>query len=217
MITAKGGSNVPCVARWAVNRFGTIPLLACLIGFIAFAAMSDDSVAAIPWDASTPLTWDLFRAAAPADAIHRSEAAAIHMTIRWHASYSVASSGSSWTGHVQRVTVANTMEPSLSWAVPGKVDDRVLRHEQAHFDLNEVYRRMLEALLPCLQAQNATKEGVIGALDATLHQRAAEILGRLQAAQTRYDAETCHGNDATGQARWEDQIAVWMRNPTAAP
>ena len=171
----------------------------------------------VPWDASTPLTWDLFRCAAPADAVHRNEAAAIHMTIRWHAKYSVTSSGSNWTGHVTSVTVTNTMEPSLSWVVPGKGDDRVLRHEQGHFDLNEVYRRKLEIVLLCLQSQSASKQGAIDELDAALHRRADGILEQLQAAQARYDAESGHGNNPSGQARWEARIAAWLLNPAAAP
>lgn len=193
------------------------PLLACLLGLAALAATSVGVEASVPWDESTSLTWDLFRCTPPADAVNRNEAAAIHMTVRWHARYSVTSNGSTWTGHVTSVTVTNTMEPSLSWVVPGKGDDQVLRHEQGHFDLNEVYRRKLEALLPCLQAQSATKDGAIDELNAALHRRADEILEELKAAQARYDAESGHGNNPSGQARWEARIAGWLLNPTAAP
>jgi predicted secreted Zn-dependent protease len=139
------------------------------------------------------------------------------MMIEWRASYSLTSNGGDWTGHVQSVTVTNTMQPSLSWVVSGKATASVLEHEQAHFDLNEVYRRKLEAVLPCLQAKQATKQGVIDALNTSLHQKANEILAQLQVAQARYDAETRHGNDTAGQARWEAQIAAWLLNPTAAP
>ncbi len=205
------------VPRWSLIRVVTIPLLACVIGFIAFATASDGAIPGIPWDAATPLTWDLFQATPPADAVHRTEAAAIHMAIRWHASYSVTLSVGSWRGHVQSVTITNTMEPSLSWVVPGKADGRILSHEQAHFDLNEVYRRKLETLLACIQAQSATKEGVIDVLNAALHRRANEVLLQLRAAQARYDAEAGHGNNPAGQARWEAQIAAWLLNPTAAP
>jgi len=139
------------------------------------------------------------------------------MTIEWRASYSLTSNGGDWTGHVESAAVTNTMQPSLSWVVAGKATPSVLDHEQAHFDLNEVYRRKLEALLPCLQARHATKQGAIDALDGALHQRANEVLSDLQAAQARYDAETRHGNDTAAQARWESRIATWLLNPTAAP
>jgi len=204
-------------ARWPMVCTIAALFLAGLIGISAFGATAQGTTPGIPWDATSPLTWDLFRCTPPADAVHRSEAAAIHMTIRWHASYAVTSNGSTWTGHVQTVTVANTMEPSLSWVVPGKATAQVLRHEQGHFDLNEVYRRKLEMHLACLQAQNASKQGAIDVLNAALHQRANEILARLQVAQARYDAEAGHGNDLTRQAQWETLIAAWLLNPAAAP
>jgi len=139
------------------------------------------------------------------------------MTIRWHASYSVTSTGSMWAGRVQSVTVTNTMEPSLSWVVPGKGNARVLLHEQGHFDLNEVYRRKLEIVLLCLQSQSASKQDAIDELDAALHRQAGGVLKQLQAVQARYDAESGHGNGPSGQARWEAQIAGWLLNPIAAP
>ena len=200
--------------RGSAARAGGLFLLVFLIFAIATAAAN---AAGIEWNEASPITWSLFQCSAPADAAHRSEAAAIHMTIRWHASYAVTSNGSTWIGHVQSVTVTNTMEPSLSWVVAGKASARVLQHEQSHFDLNEVYRRKLAILLPCLQAQSPTKEGAAAALDAALRRKANEVLSQLQKAQARYDAETGHGNDAAGQARWEAQIAAWLLNPTAAP
>jgi len=201
-------------ARRSTVRTVTILILSCLTAFIALAGTSSPC---IPWDVSTPIRWSMFQAIPPADAIHRNEAAAIHMTIRWHTGYSVRSNGSTWTGQITSVTVTNTMEPSLSWVVPGKADNRVLGHEQGHFDLNEVYRRKLEALLPCLQAQGATKEASIDALNAAIHQCAGEILAQLQAMQSRYDDETSHGNHSAEQARWESQIAAWLLQPISAP
>ena len=204
-------------ARWHGVRFIVTLLLVGLFGLFSHGTTSQGNVPGVPWDATTPLTWDLFRCAPPADAVNRSEAAAIHMTVRWHASYSVTSRGAAWTGRVQTVTVSNTMEPSLSWVVSGKANAHVLRHEQGHFDLNEVYRRKLELHLTCLQAESASKQGAIDALNTALHQRANEILAQLQAAQARYDAEAGHGNDPTGQAQWEARIAAWLLNPSAAP
>ncbi len=200
--------------RRSAIRAGVLFLLVFLV---TLGAPATANVAGIEWDEASPITWALFQCSAPADAVNRSEAAAIHMTIRWHASYSVTSSGSTWIGHVQSVTVTNTMEPSLSWVVPGKADAGVLQHEQAHFDLNEVYRRKLAILLPCLQAQSPTKQGAIDALNAALHRKASEVLAQLQKAQARFDAETRHGNGASAQARWEAQIATWLLNPSAAP
>lgn len=192
-------------------------LFALLLGLFSYAAVLDGAASSMPWCETTPISWDLFQCPAPADAVHRNEAAAIHMTIRWHARYSVTSRGRTWVGHVESVAVTNTMEPSLSWVVPGKADDRVLGHEQAHFDLNEVYRRKLEIVLSSVQADSGSKDGALDALHEALHRKAEEILERLEAVQARYDAESGHGNNPAGQARWEAQIAAWLRDPAAAP
>lgn len=192
-------------------------LIVCLVSLVLYGASLGAAVPSVPWCATSPIGWHLFQCTPPSDAVHRSEAAAIHMTIDWHAKYSLSSNGGDWTGQVSSVTVTNTMQPALSWVVPGKGTTSVLSHEQTHFDLNEVYRRKLEAVLPCLQARHATKQGVIDALNAAIHRRANEILAQLEAAQARYDAETRHGQSASAQARWESQIAGWLSNPTAAP
>ena len=200
--------------RSAIWRIG-VPCLVGLIGLAALGASTDGS-SGIPWS-EVPITWSLFRGAPPADAVHRSEAAAIHMTIAWHASYSAGSRGGAWTGQVDRVTVSNAMDTDLSWVVPGGATEQVLRHEQGHFDLNEVYRRKLEIVLSCVRAQSATKDGVLDALYAAVHARANDVLAALQVAQHQYDAESDHGNNPAGQARWASHIDAWLRDPAAAP
>jgi len=173
----------------------------------------------IIWDHSYPVTWDMFQGTPPADAEHRTEAAAIHMTIRWHASYSVSSSdGANWSGQVASITVTNSMEPTLSWAVPGKTYASVLRHEQLHFDLNEVYRRKLECLLQgTVSCTGATQQGAVDLLNASLHQTANTVLQKLTDMQALYDSQTAHGNNSAEQTRWENSITDWLSAPTTAP
>jgi len=80
-----------------------------------------------------------------------------------------------------------------------------------------VYRRKLEIALSSVQAESGSQDGALDALHETLHRKAEEILKRLEAVQARYDAESGHGNNAAGQARWEAQIAAWLRDPIVAP
>jgi len=198
--------------RWML----VLLILLCVASGLAATEIEPPRIA---WDPAYPITWDLFRGATPADAIHRTEAAAIHMTIRWHASYSVSSSnGTNWTGQVASITVTNTMEPSLSWVVPGKAYDDVLHHEQLHFDLNEVYRRKLECLLLGTGACTvATQQGAVDLLDASLHETANAVLKKLSDMQVLYDSQTAHGNNSTEQARWANLINEWLAAPITAP
>lgn len=193
--------------------------LALVLSSVAAFATADGDLFHVNWDSSTPITWDLFQGPPPADAAQRTEAAAIHMTVRWHASYSVSSTdGLTWLGQVAAITVTNTMEPSESWVVPGKAYANVLRHEQSHFDLNEAYRRKLECVLqdtsPC---SDATQQGAINLLYSSLHQTANAILQKLSEMQSLYDSQTSHGTNGSEQNRWDQLIRNWLEAPTTAP
>jgi hypothetical protein len=189
----------------------------CLLSSIALAEIGS---AHVDWDQYVPVSWDLFQGTPPADAHQRTEAAAIHMTISWRASYSVSSSngGSSWLGQVAAITVTNTMEPGSSWVVPGKAHDNVLNHERLHFDLNEVYRRKLECLLLATNScQGATQQAAVDQLNASLHQTATVVLQKVSEMQTLYDSQTSHSTNSAEQARWQGLISQWLIEPTTAP
>ena len=200
------------ILRWT----SALALFLCAVSVLA---TTETEPARIAWDQAYPVTWDLFQATPPADAIYRTEAAAIHMTIRWHASYSVSSTnGTNWIGQVSAITVTNTMEPTLSWAVPGKTSASVLHHEQLHFDLNEVYRRKLECLLLGTgNCSGTTQQGAVDLLNTSLHQTANAVLLKLPEMQALYDSETAHGNNSAEQARWGSLINEWLASPTTAP
>jgi len=193
-----------------------------LIGlFLILASISvyADDWSPIPWSADNRLTWDLFRSAPPPDAHLLSETAAIDMEIEWRARYVLRSSGgpTGWIGTVKEVTVTNTMDPDRSWVLLNRADDRLLAHEQAHFDLNEVYRRKLEASLAGITVRGGTLDSARSALEEEIDRVADGILAQLSAMQERYDEETEHGTDPDEQAAWEGAIAGWLEAPSTAP
>jgi len=187
--------------------------------FLAVLAVAQ-STQLIQWNEDTLLTWEDFQGVPPANAAQVSEVAAIHMTVKWHASYSIRSqhaSGYAWAGTLEDVIVSNLMNPRFSWVVQSKATPAVLRHEQFHFHLNEVYKRKLLETLGGLQIQGSSAEAAMAAFDERIQQTADGILDRLSAVQERYDRETGNGTDSDAQARWEDDIQVWLVTPTLAP
>ena len=199
-----------------VRAFLTLFIVCCCILVLPAAEVDSPPV---DWDQESPIDWSLFQGIPPSDASQRTGAAAIHMTIRWHASYSVSSiNGATWTGHVSSVTVINTMEPTQSWVLPGKAFVSALDHEQLHFDLNEVYRRKLECMLLRVGAcDGATQQEVVDLLDSSLHRTANAVLQQLSEMQTLYDSQTSHGNNSTEQSRWQSLISDWLAAPLTAP
>jgi len=195
----------------------------CIVLLLALAPVAlgvAQSTPLVPWDADTLLTWSSFQGTPPSNASQLAEVAAIHMTVKWHADFSVCahrSGGYSWLGTVQDVVVSNTMNPRFSWVISSKATPAVLHHEQLHFDLNEAYRRKLELELSSVQVQGTTGQGTLDALDAKIKQTAKLILDDLSAMQTRFDQETSNGQNLVAQAQWEANIATWLVNPALVP
>jgi len=206
---------LPQTVTCSLKRVFLSVLIALVMAVPIYAEAVADGIA---WDAARPLTWSDFLGAAPADAVHRNEPAAIHMTIHWRVSYSASSTnGRTWTGRVENSDVTNTMSPTLSWSVPGKLNELILLHEQTHFDLNEVYRRKVEYALLCVQVNGSSQQGVLDALNAQVHNLAGTLLNRLVEVQAQYDTECSHGLDQAAQTRWQEQIARWLIDPALAP
>jgi hypothetical protein len=168
------------------------------------------------WSADHPLAWSDFWAAAPTWAVQGNWVASPHLVINWSATFKAEHSGSVWTASITTLTVTNYVDRSLSWAIASRTSPAALHHEQLHFDLHEVYRRLLESALRPMTAQ-AGSEAACQTLNTLLNTTSAQILQRAQNAQLRFDDETSNGLNLQVQATWEDQIARLLLNPSAAP
>ena len=175
---------------------------------------------AITWDPTRPIEWEHFRGTPPAETLRIDEVAVIHLTIRWFVQYELAyDSGSErWKGTILRDTlqVTNTMDPQQSWVIREKTTDEALHHERGHFDLNEVYRRKLFALLSQLRVFEQSLERARSALQEAIAETANRILDVLEGVQAAYDQDTAHGTNRQAQANWEQRIADWLNSPARA-
>ncbi len=168
------------------------------------------------WSADHPLSWSDFWATAPDWAVNGNWVASPHIVINWSADLKAVRSGSVWTACVTALTVTNAVDRSLSWAIASRTSPAALHHEQLHFDLHEVYRRLLENALRPMTSQ-AGSESVCQTLSNLLNTTGAQILQRAQNAQLRFDDETANGLNLKAQASWENEIARLLTNPAAAP
>ena len=85
--------------------------------------------------------------------------------------------------------------------------DRLLAHEQGHFDLTEVIARRLNRRLATVESQGASVAGARKNVKKKIdlaYRQAAEELAELQAS---YDQETRHGLAAAAQRQWSEKIA----------
>ncbi|WP_177204535.1 DUF922 domain-containing protein [Hymenobacter arizonensis] len=101
-------------------------------------------------------------------------------------------------------TVKATFDPSASWfRDPKNYTPQLLRHEQLHFDLTEVYARLLRQKLVVFQAKVDCAK-----LQPAFNNLTKGIYAEWDREQNRYDAETNHGLNAVRQDYWEKQTQV---------
>jgi hypothetical protein len=101
-------------------------------------------------------------------------------------------------------TVRATFDPNTSWVRhPATVSAALLRHEQTHFDLTEVYARLMRQKLLVFQAKADCAK-----LQPAFNNLTKGVYDQWDREQNRYDAETNHGLNAAKQAYWETQTRV---------
>jgi hypothetical protein len=168
----------------------------------------------VSWSPDRPLSWTDFRGAPPSNVSDLTDAAAIHMSICWPYTYTYQTGAADELVTFGSVCVINFMDPSRSWAYGPRMKPDTLRHEQTHFNLNEVYRRKVETALSRLQPIPPMTRT---ALRQFLSRVADPILDRMVDAQSQYDRETDHGNNAAAQAEWDRKVLGWLQQPSLAP
>ena len=101
-------------------------------------------------------------------------------------------------------TVAATFDPATSWVRnPQKASESLLRHEQVHFDITEVYARIMRQRLQLFAAKANCEK-----LQPAFNNVTKLVYADWDREQNRYDQETNHGLNAVRQAAWEKQTAA---------
>ncbi|WP_400079280.1 hypothetical protein [Winogradskyella sp. R77965] len=94
-------------------------------------------------------------------------------------------------------SVFNTKE---SWVVPKGKNDYVLRHEQIHFDITEIYSRKLRKELADAKV---TSDNLVTAKIIF-----DKVFNELQKRQDKYDRETKYGDKEETQENWEAIVEI---------
>ena len=154
-------------------------MLFCCTGF------NNPDTDKIYWKDNHLLTWDDFQATPGISNLSAQTSSAIEMNYQ--------TSGNKITWHV-----ASYFIPSQSWVKNSGKTDYILAHEQLHFDLTEVYAKMLRKRYKTeiKTAADHKKMNVIY----------TEIRKEWEKEQNRYDKETNHSINKTKQADWDTYI-----------
>lgn len=145
----------------------------------------------ISWSEHRKLTWNDFKG--EPDLINFPNALA------------VTNSGMSYESERQffkdsKVFIQSMFNTYASWVLPEGRTDYVLRHEQIHFDLTEIYTRKLRK---AFQDANITSSDAFKA-----RQIFDKISSELSMKQEQYDAETIRGERQDIQEKWEAIVVI---------
>ena len=145
----------------------------------------------IAWSEHRKLTWDDFKG--EPDLVNFPNALA------------VTNSGMSYESERQLFTNGKVFIQSMfntyqSWVLPEGRTEYVLRHEQIHFDLTEIYTRKLRK---AFQDANITSSDAYEA-----RQIFDKISSELSMKQEQYDAETIRGERTDIQEKWEAIVVI---------
>ncbi|MDQ2770978.1 MAG: DUF922 domain-containing Zn-dependent protease [Bacteroidota bacterium] len=156
------------------------------------APATKSAVALVPWSATRRLTMADFQGRAPlSDPLASSTSSNIK-------------ADAACKDYVFSSTVAATFDPATSWfRNPLTASEALLRHEQLHFDITEVYARIMRQKLNLFAARaNCDK------LQPAFNNVTKLVYAEWDREQNRYDQETNHGLNAVRQAYWEKQTAT---------
>lgn len=155
-------------------------------------AAKPGAVSPIPWSASRPLSMADFKARPGG---YAQLAALTSSDIK---------AGAACRDFVFTGTVQATFDPNNSWfRSPKTATPELLRHEQIHFDITEVYARIMRQKLLIFQARADCNK-----LQPAFSNLTKGVYADWEREQNRYDAETNHGLNAARQAYWDKQTQL---------
>ncbi len=178
-------------------------------------AFADPAASVVPPTGRYQLDWDDFRGAppkAPGDAV-----AQIVYELGFRYACEAFPTAGGFVASLTEVEVRLRVRRDLSWVYPWARTPEVLRHEQGHLDIAEVYRRLLLETLRGLRVEGRTPGEAISLLGERAREIFREVKERMDRAQSLYDSATAHRKDLSAQHEWERKIALWLRDPSLAP
>lgn len=172
--------------RIKIYLLGFLTILATL-PLLAFQSGSGQ----IEWNEDRKLTWKDFKGRPnrgnPMDALTDSGI-----------EYSWYCSGSNFS-----VEIHARFNPYKSW-VKGNKSLELLKHEQLHFDITELFARKMRRAFDEL-------ENPCGMSKTTIRNTAREVLNAWHQMQRDYDHETAHSRNPDEQSRWATKVARELR------
>jgi hypothetical protein len=142
---------------------------------------------AIVWQEGRSLTWDDFKGKPARRNSVASTSYEIVKEVKYH-------------GNTANVSIRSLFFPYLSWKRNGRNDEDILKHEQGHFDIAEIFARKLRSKVKLIKCESQTE------LEPMLRSLAVECDEAMDKFQDTYDRETDHSRNGDVQRKWNDSL-----------
>lgn len=145
---------------------------------------------AIVWDEARNLTWNDFKG--------KPEKTSPYLALTTSGIYFSING----TPSDLKIEVKSYFDPSASWRK--EENDELLRHEQWHFNITEIFaRKMRKEMLKMVLKKSSIKQ--------QLSQLHAQINSNCKAYQQKYDNETDHSKKPEKQKEWEKKLLIELK------
>lgn len=102
---------------------------------------------------------------------------------------------------VLKITLSNRFDHESSWMLKSEAHNAaLLKHEQGHFDINEIYTRKMFQQFRNFKFTNDFKNEIYTIMQS--------VNNELLQMQRLYEKETMNGTNVDGQAKWNSKIAA---------
>ena len=157
-----------------------------------FVIISLQAQKSIPWVSEVQLTWKNFKMKAPTDHF-----AAALSAIQYNLDVEAK-------GNDLHISIVNSLIPKQSWVRKDSKNDYILKHEQVHFDIMEVYVRKFRAEMKTKKLTSKNAELILKRLYKKYYKLGSE-------AEYRYDKETNHSLKKVQQAQWNEKVSKELK------
>ncbi len=166
---------------------GIMPIKVVLIFLLPWLVFVADSNP-IVWNKDRKLQWGDFQGSAP-----KLDSHVALSRVEVHYESEVDKAGK------MNMTIESVFIRELSWVKDEGKNDHVLRHEQYHFHIAEIWARKLRQEIAAKKWSTKTFEKEFNSLFK-------KQMGQLLKEQLRYDEETNHSKMVEKQTEWEKKI-----------
>lgn len=165
-------------------------LLFLLPYFITFVQGTE-----IKWNESAPLVWEDFSGTVDtASEFHAWTWSGFKYSYTWE----IADGGP-----IVECSAYGFFDPAQSWVKTKKESDELLKHEQGHFNISELYSRYFEERINAFTFSYEAEHEIDSIYNITFQ----ELLDM----QVKYDLETEHYKNKEEQLRWENWIKAELK------